>query len=128
MESGYVFPLGLGVGAWHDQSQQARASSLNRVGRKASSVWAGKGGEDLIPWPTKEGHSSHNPGLGRPTKGRESTTMRQSQRGWEGRLKEKHSHVLVTKRMGKKSRRHMKTMYMQAKKRSQKPKGMFFFP
>ena len=70
MESGRVFPLGLGAGAWHDQSQQVRASSLNRAGREASSVWAGKGGEDLIPWPTKEGHSRHDPGLGGIAKGR----------------------------------------------------------
>ena len=69
MESGCVFLLGMGVGAWHDQAQQVQASILNRVGREASSVWAGKGGEDLIPWPTKEGHSRHDPGLGGPTKG-----------------------------------------------------------
>ena len=70
MESSCVFPLGLGVGAWLDQYQQVRASSLNRAGRKASSVWAGKGGEDLIPWPTKEGHIRHDPGLGGMEKGR----------------------------------------------------------
>ena len=70
MESSCVFLLGLGVGAWHDQAQQVRASSLNRAGRKDSSIWVGKGGEDLIPWPTKEGHSRHDPGLGGLAKGR----------------------------------------------------------
>ena len=70
MESGCVFPLGLGVKVWHDQSQQVWASSMNRVGRKVSSVWVGKGGEDLIPWPTKEGHSRHDPSLGGLAKGR----------------------------------------------------------
>ena len=84
METGCVFLLGLGAGAWHDQAQQVRASSLNRVGRKASSIWAGKGGDDHIPWPTKEGHSSHMPALGGLA------------------LKGKHNHVPVRKRMGRK--------------------------
>ena len=84
MESGCVFLLGLGAGAWHDQAQQVRASSLNRAGRKASSIWAGKGGDDHIPWPTKEGYSSHGLALGGPT------------------LKGKHNHAPVTKRMGRK--------------------------
>ena len=77
-------PFRVGGGVWHDQAQQVRASSLNRVGRKASSIWESKGGDDRIPWPTKESHSIHESALGGPT------------------LKGKHNPTPSTKRMGRK--------------------------